>query len=97
MDAVEELFLARLITFLTGKGLLPPKRARMVKKWEHSGFYFHRIQPGERKHLERVARYIILSATPFRPRAEPKARQAARRSATERSGVATCSSIRPMP
>jgi hypothetical protein len=62
MNAVEELFRARVITFLTGKGLLPPDRARMLKSWRHSGFNIHRsrrIQPDERDDLERVARYII--------------------------------------
>jgi hypothetical protein len=62
MDAVEELFRARLITFLSKQGLLPPERARMLKEWKHSGFNVHRsrrIQPDEREDLERVARYII--------------------------------------
>ena len=62
MDAVEELFRARLITFLSKQGLLPPERAHMLKSWKHSGFNVHRsrrIQPDEREDLERVARYII--------------------------------------
>jgi len=62
MDAVEELFRAKLITFLSKKGLLQPDRARMLKAWKHSGFNVHRsrrIMPDERKDLERVARYII--------------------------------------
>ena len=62
MDAVEELFRARLITFLSKQGLLQPDRARMLKSWKHSGFNVHRsrrIQPDERDDLERVARYII--------------------------------------
>ena len=62
MNAVEELFRARLITFLVGKELLPPDRALMLKGWKHSGFNVHRsrrIQPSEREDLERVARYII--------------------------------------
>jgi hypothetical protein len=33
MNAVEELFRAKLITFLTGKALLHPDRARMLKSW----------------------------------------------------------------
>ena len=62
MNAVEELFRATLITFLSKQGLLPPERARMLKSWKHSGFNVHRsrrIQADERDDLERVARYII--------------------------------------
>jgi len=62
MNAVEELFRAKLITFLSKQGHLPPERARMLKSWKHSGFNVHRsrrIQPDEREDLERVARYII--------------------------------------
>ena len=62
MNAVEELFRARLITFLSKQGLLPPERVRMLKSWKHSGFNVHRsrsIQPDERNDLERVDRYII--------------------------------------
>ena len=57
MDAVEELFRARLITFLSKQGLLPPERARMLKEWKHSGFNMHRsrrIQPDERDDLEKM-------------------------------------------
>ena len=39
---LEELFRARVITFLLDKGLLPPERARMLRGWVHSGFNFHR-------------------------------------------------------
>ena len=59
MDAVEELFHAKLITFLSKQGLLPPDRVRMLKSWKHSGFNVHRsrcIQSDEREDLERVAR-----------------------------------------
>jgi len=66
MNAVEELFRARLITFLTGKGLLPPERAQMLKSWKHSGFNVHRsrrIMPDEREDLERVARNTRLAPT----------------------------------
>ena len=62
MNAVEELFRAKLITFLSKQGFLPPERARMLKEWKHSGFNVHRsrrIMPDEREDLERVARYII--------------------------------------
>ncbi|MFT5499774.1 MAG: hypothetical protein ACI9TH_005191, partial [Kiritimatiellia bacterium] len=33
MNAVEELFRAKLITFLNKQGLLPPERAHMLKSW----------------------------------------------------------------
>ena len=62
MVAMEELFRARVITFLVGQGLLPVDRARMLKGWKHSGFSIHRsrrIPPGAREALARVARYII--------------------------------------
>ena len=62
MNAVEELFRAKLITFLTKQGLLQPERAHMLKSWKHSGFNVHRsrrIQPDEREDLERITRYII--------------------------------------
>ena len=39
---VEEMFRARVITFLLEKGLLPPERGRMLRGWVHSGFNVHR-------------------------------------------------------
>ena len=42
LKPVEELFRARVITFLNGTGLLPPDRARMLRGWMHSGFNVHR-------------------------------------------------------
>jgi len=59
---LEELFRARVITFLVKKGLLPPERARMLRGWRHSGFNIHRSQrvpPGNREDMERLAQYII--------------------------------------
>ena len=38
LKPLEELFRARVITFLLEKGLLPPDRARMLRGWIHSGF-----------------------------------------------------------
>ncbi len=35
-------FRAPVITFLVDKGLLPPKRARMLRSWVYSGFNVHR-------------------------------------------------------
>ena len=59
---LEELFRARIITFLVDKGLLPPERANMLRGWVHSGFNAHRsrrVLPDEREDLERLAQYII--------------------------------------
>ena len=46
LKPLEELFRARVITFLLGKGLLPPERARMLRGWVHSGFNVHRQRRG---------------------------------------------------
>ena len=62
LKPLEELFRARMLTFLAGKGLLPPARAQMLRGWVHSGFHVHRsrrVQPHERADLERLAQYII--------------------------------------
>ncbi len=62
LKALEELFRARVITFLMDKGLLPPQRARMLRGWVHSGFNLHhsrRVLPNEHEDLERLAQYII--------------------------------------
>ncbi len=62
LHPLEELFRARVITFLVGKGLLPPERAVMLRGWAHSGFNVYRsrrVAPEERADLERLAQYII--------------------------------------
>jgi hypothetical protein len=62
LKPLEELFRARVITFLVEKGLLPAERARMLRGWKHSGFNVHRsrrVLPDEREDLERLAQYII--------------------------------------
>jgi len=62
LKTLEELFRARVITFLVDKGLLPPARANMLRGWVHSGFNVHRsrrVLPDEREDLERLAQYII--------------------------------------
>ena len=62
LKPLEELFRARVITFLTEKSLLPLDRARMLRGWVHAGFNVHRsrrVQPDEREDLERLAQYII--------------------------------------
>ncbi len=54
LKPLEELFRARVITFLVEKGLLPADRARMLRGWVHSGFNVHRsrrVLPGEREDL----------------------------------------------
>ncbi|MBJ7259720.1 MAG: transposase [Chthoniobacterales bacterium] len=59
---MEELFRARVITFLVNEGFLPPERANMLRSWKHSGFNIHRSQrvpPGHREDMERLAQYII--------------------------------------
>ena len=59
---LEELFRARVISFLVKKELLLPERARMLLGWRHSGFNIHRsrrIAPSSREDLERLAQYII--------------------------------------
>ena len=64
---LEELFRARVITFLVKKGLLPPERARMLRGWTHSGFNIHRSQrvpPRYREDMERLAQYIIRNPFP---------------------------------
>lgn len=62
LKPLEELFRARVITFLVDKGLLPVERANMLLGWVHSGFNVHRsrrVLPDEREDLERLAQYII--------------------------------------
>ena len=58
LKPLEELFRARVITFLVDKDLLPPERANMLRGWVHSGFNVHRsrrVQPDKREDLERLA------------------------------------------
>jgi len=55
---LEELFRARVITFLVKEGLLPTERANMLRSWKHSGFNIHRSQrvaPGNHEDMERLA------------------------------------------
>ena len=64
IEPLEEMFRARVITFLVDKGLLPVERANMLRGWVHSGFNVHRsrrVLPDEREDLERLAQYIIRS------------------------------------
>ena len=62
IEPLEEMFRARVITFLVDKGLLPVERANMLRGWVHSGFNVHRsrrVLPDERGDIERLAQYII--------------------------------------
>ena len=59
---LEEIFRARVITFLVKKGQLLSERARVLRGWTHPGFDIHRSQrvpPGNRVDIERLAQYII--------------------------------------
>ena len=63
LNPLEELFRARVITFLVDKGLLPPARADMLRGWVHSGFNVHRsrrVLPDERDVIERILRHLGL-------------------------------------
>ena len=42
LKPLEELFRARVITFLGDRGLLSVDRANMLRGWVHSGFNVHR-------------------------------------------------------
>lgn len=62
LKPLEEMFRARVIAFLVGKGLLYPERAHMLRGWKHSGFNVHRsrrVASHQRDDLERLAQYII--------------------------------------
>lgn len=66
----EELFRARIITFLVGKGLLPPERARMLRGRVHTGFNVHRsrrVAPDQRQDMERLAQYMDQESPGSRP------------------------------
>lgn len=55
LTPLEELFRARVITFLVKEGLLPPERVRMLRSWKRSRFNVHRSQrvpPGNREDME---------------------------------------------
>ncbi len=62
-DAAERLFRAKVISILTGEGLLSDERARVLMSWNHnSGFSVDdsvRFEPEDRKSMEKVARYLL--------------------------------------
>jgi hypothetical protein len=62
LKPLEELFRARVLSFLVGKWLLSKERADMLMSWKHSGFNVHRsrrVESDERDDLVRLAQYII--------------------------------------
>ena len=42
LASLDELFWARVITFLVKMGLQSPERANILSDWKHSGFNIHR-------------------------------------------------------
>ena len=62
-DAAERLFRAKVLSVLTGEGLLSSERARVLMTWNHnSGFSVDdsvRFEPEDRKSMEKVARYLL--------------------------------------
>ena len=62
-DAVERLFRAKVLSMLTGEGLLSEERRRVLMSWRHnSGFSVDnsvRFEPEDRKAMEKVARYLL--------------------------------------
>jgi ribosomal protein S27E len=62
-DAAERLFRAKVLSVLTGEGLLSDERARVLMTWSHnSGFSVDdsvRFEPEDQKSMEKVARYLL--------------------------------------
>jgi hypothetical protein len=62
-DAAERLFRAKVLSMLTGQGLMSDERARVLMSWRHnSGFSVDdsvRFEPEDRKSMEKVARYLL--------------------------------------
>jgi len=59
---LEEIFRHRVFKMLLSKGKITEDLVNMLMKWRHSGFNVFcgpRIQPGEEKAMEYLARYII--------------------------------------
>ena len=59
---LEEVFRHRVFKMLLNKGKITEDLVAMVMKWRHSGFNVfcgERIQPGDEKALENLARYIV--------------------------------------
>ena len=64
-DTAERLFRAKVLSMLTGEGLMSDERARILMSWRHnSGFSVDdsvRFEPEDRKSMEKVARYLLRS------------------------------------
>ncbi len=62
-DVAEKLFRGKVLAFLTREGLLSDERVRLLMGWNHnSGFSVDdsvRIEPEDKKSMERMARYIL--------------------------------------
>ncbi|MBN2034679.1 MAG: transposase, partial [Deltaproteobacteria bacterium] len=59
---LEEIFRYRVFKMLLSKGKITEELVSMVMKWRHSGFNVFcgdRIQPGDDKAMENLARYIV--------------------------------------
>jgi hypothetical protein len=59
---LEEIFRLRVFKMLLSKGKITEDMVDMVMKWRHSGFNVFcgdRIQPGDDKAMENLARYIV--------------------------------------
>jgi len=60
--SLEEVFRHRVFKLLLNKGKITEDLVAMVMKWRHSGsnvFCGDRIQPGDEKAMENLARYIV--------------------------------------
>jgi hypothetical protein len=62
-DAAERVFRSKVLSLLTGEGLLSEERALIMMGWNHnSGFSVDdsvRFEPEDRKSMEKVARYLL--------------------------------------
>jgi hypothetical protein len=74
LKPLEELFRARVITFLVNRGLLPPERANMLRGWVHSGFNVHhsrRVLPDEHDAMILPRSSVPLLPLPNIPQNDP--------------------------
>jgi hypothetical protein len=59
---LEKLFQHTVLKMLLKKGKVTEEAVRLILSWRHSGFNVHcgpRIQPGDEKAMEDLARYIV--------------------------------------
>ena len=60
--STEEIFRHKLFKFLLSKGKVTQELINLHSTWHHSGFnvfYGERIQPGDEKAMDNLARYIV--------------------------------------